>query len=235
MTNKVDVFLNRLSHVSQVFLVGFAIFGYFYTVRPIYQKEILSEDIAKKEVELKILKNQVDELYYNLRSELIRKINVSVTYNCSPVTPLMMQPPKSDAIRSKDFDVEMSKLNALLNKDVYSCMIESSLNNPLIKELRKIDQDKLIDLMQSLNPKLIELRNEYDLIFRDRDYLFKIGEAKSVFVKELENFRLDNGIKTEENDNWLKETYILSGAMSVISDYGMKFNRLVMEQVKMDE
>ncbi|ENZ9778511.1 hypothetical protein ACHEMN_003125 [Escherichia coli] len=48
MSNKVDVFLSRVSHVSQFVLVAFAIFGYFYTVRPIYQKELLSEEIAKK-------------------------------------------------------------------------------------------------------------------------------------------------------------------------------------------
>ncbi|EHG0837185.1 hypothetical protein J1I09_004557, partial [Salmonella enterica subsp. enterica serovar Javiana] len=52
----IDVFLSRVSHVSQFVLVAFAIFGYFYTVRPIYQKEVLSEDIAKKEVELNKLK-----------------------------------------------------------------------------------------------------------------------------------------------------------------------------------
>ncbi|EAQ6521907.1 hypothetical protein EEP00_16395, partial [Salmonella enterica] len=47
-------------HVSQFVLVAFAIFGYFYTVRPIYQKELLSEDIAKKEVELNKLKTAME-------------------------------------------------------------------------------------------------------------------------------------------------------------------------------
>ncbi|MDU1177638.1 MAG: hypothetical protein E6987_08480, partial [Peptoniphilus harei] len=34
-------------------------FGYFYTVRPIYQKELLSEEIAKKEVDLNALKSEL--------------------------------------------------------------------------------------------------------------------------------------------------------------------------------
>lgn len=59
MPNRLDVYLNRISHLSQVFLVAFAIFGYFYTVRPIYQKELLSEDIAKKEFELNGLKKEL--------------------------------------------------------------------------------------------------------------------------------------------------------------------------------
>lgn len=59
MANKIDTFLSRISHVSQFVLVAFAIFGYFYTVRPVYQKEVLSEDIAKKEVELNEIKNEL--------------------------------------------------------------------------------------------------------------------------------------------------------------------------------
>lgn len=59
MANKIDTFLSRISHVSQFILVAFAIFGYFYTVRPVYQKEVLSEDIAKKEVELNKIKNEL--------------------------------------------------------------------------------------------------------------------------------------------------------------------------------
>lgn len=68
MQNKLDVFLSRTSHLSQVFLVAFAIFGYFYTVRPIYQKELLSEDIAKKEVELNSLKDELKKSSVILQS-----------------------------------------------------------------------------------------------------------------------------------------------------------------------
>ncbi|ENC9862109.1 coiled-coil domain-containing protein [Klebsiella variicola] len=59
MASKVDLYLSRISHLSQFVLVAFAIFGYFYTVRPIYQKELLSEEIAKKEVDLNTLKNEL--------------------------------------------------------------------------------------------------------------------------------------------------------------------------------
>ncbi|WP_165729648.1 hypothetical protein [Enterobacter hormaechei] len=59
MASKVDLYLSRVSHFSQFVLVAFAIFGYFYTVRPIYQKELLSEEIAKKEVDLNALKSEL--------------------------------------------------------------------------------------------------------------------------------------------------------------------------------
>lgn len=81
MPSRLDIYLNRISHLSQVFLVAFAIFGYFYTVRPIYQKELLSEDIAKKEFELnglkKELKRSSDTLQGNIlaQSELLKDID----------------------------------------------------------------------------------------------------------------------------------------------------------------
>ena len=50
-----DKYLTRLSHIAQIILVAVAVFGYFYTVVPVYQKELLSENIAQKEIELNTL------------------------------------------------------------------------------------------------------------------------------------------------------------------------------------
>lgn len=81
MSGKIDIFLSRVSHISQFVLVAFAIFGYFYTVRPIYQKELLSEDIAKKEIELNLLRNKLREseihLSNNLDKQLKLEFNIS--------------------------------------------------------------------------------------------------------------------------------------------------------------
>lgn len=44
---------SKLGNGSQVALLLFAIFGYFYTVQPIHQKELLDEQIAEKEIQLK--------------------------------------------------------------------------------------------------------------------------------------------------------------------------------------
>ena len=54
-----DIWLARASSLSQPLLLCLAVFGYFYTVLPIYQKELLSEQIAKKEIELTSLQRTV--------------------------------------------------------------------------------------------------------------------------------------------------------------------------------
>ncbi|EAT8440795.1 hypothetical protein E8Q25_09315 [Salmonella enterica] len=114
MSNKIDIFLSRVSHVSQFVLVAFAIFGYFYTVRPIYQKELLSEDIAKKEVELKSLKT---EMAYSKKS--IEHNEVVQKELESNIARLDLQHKKSE-----------EKLN--------------SINSELKQTLNELNQQKLI-------------------------------------------------------------------------------------------
>lgn len=55
-----DAWLTRLSSASQPLLLCLAVFGYFYTVVPVYQKELLSEQIAAKEIELTRLQRAID-------------------------------------------------------------------------------------------------------------------------------------------------------------------------------
>lgn len=71
-TSRLDILLSRLSSISQVVIVVVAIFGYIYTVRPIYQKELLSEKIAKSEMlidGLEISKKQLGDSISKLELE----------------------------------------------------------------------------------------------------------------------------------------------------------------------
>lgn len=52
MKSFIDTWLERTSQVAQVAIAAVAIFGYFYTVRPVYQKEMLTESIAEKQLEV---------------------------------------------------------------------------------------------------------------------------------------------------------------------------------------
>jgi len=57
----IDVWLARLSHVAQIILVLGALFGYFYTVRPLHQKELLDEEIADKTMKLQTLQKEMEQ------------------------------------------------------------------------------------------------------------------------------------------------------------------------------
>jgi hypothetical protein len=70
-----DVWVQRISHMSQLGLLILATFGYFYTVRPIYTKSILEEEIAKKQLEMKEKDNKLIESnkLISLKQQELRK------------------------------------------------------------------------------------------------------------------------------------------------------------------
>lgn len=116
---KIDTYLSRISHVSQFVLVAFAIFGYFYTVRPIYQKEQLSEDIAKKEVELGLLRKDLDKstLLLSQHSGKEENLKVSISkleteFESSKAELLLV---RSEVKRSRE---ELNKQRTLANRAV---------------------------------------------------------------------------------------------------------------------
>lgn len=50
-----------IANVSQVFMLVVVVFGYFYTVRPVFQKEVVSEDLARLQIEQRKLQQQMDK------------------------------------------------------------------------------------------------------------------------------------------------------------------------------
>ncbi|HEN3244398.1 TPA: hypothetical protein U5D43_001285 [Yersinia enterocolitica] len=235
MQNKIDLYLNRASHASQLLLVCFAIFGYFYTVRPIYQNASLQESIAKKETELKSLQIKIDDLYSNLRRELVRKFVVGVTYDCSPVTSLIMQPPRQDVERRKSFDIEVQELKSLAEKGLYDCLKKSIESKTVIAELRDSDKQKLINIIESLRPEILGMHEKLMREITDDKFLLKLGEEKSIYTKELDQFLAASGIKIPDDKKMLEQIYILSAMRSLIADYGIDFNSMVLERIEIND
>lgn len=60
--SKFSKVLKNLANLSQIVLVIVACYGYFYTVRPVYQKALLEEAIAKKEIELREQVNSISKI-----------------------------------------------------------------------------------------------------------------------------------------------------------------------------
>lgn len=56
---KFDVWLNRASTISQIGILVVTTLMFYFTVIPLYQKEVLEESIAKKEIELSALTNKI--------------------------------------------------------------------------------------------------------------------------------------------------------------------------------
>lgn len=50
-----------IANVSQVLMLVVVVFGYVYTVRPVFQKELVSEDLARLQIEQRKLQQQMDK------------------------------------------------------------------------------------------------------------------------------------------------------------------------------
>ncbi|MDA8105108.1 MAG: hypothetical protein M0Z71_06960 [Nitrospiraceae bacterium] len=59
---KIDIILQRCAWVAQIFLFLAAIIGYFLTVRPVYQKQLLDEQIAERTVLLREATSSLEKL-----------------------------------------------------------------------------------------------------------------------------------------------------------------------------
>ena len=58
MLAKIKDFTSVIANISQVVLVCVAVFGYFYTVIPVYQKELLAETVAEQQREISVIEQK---------------------------------------------------------------------------------------------------------------------------------------------------------------------------------
>lgn len=64
--SKLDIWSTRIANLSQLGVLILAVFGYFYTVLPVYQKSLLDEEIAKKTLELESKDKKISDINQKL-------------------------------------------------------------------------------------------------------------------------------------------------------------------------
>ncbi|MDP9770460.1 hypothetical protein FJP64_07675 [Kosakonia cowanii] len=227
--SKFDLWLVRISYIAQVGLFFLTTFTIYYTVIPIYQNASLQEAIAKKEVEYKELKNREAELYANLRVEYLKKISVSLIYDCSPTNVLMRQ--RSNKEMQKTHEEQIAELTAFFNKDIESCLMERAREIPYLKELRDVDKKKLLSNIGMISNDIKILHDKYEERLKDKDYLLKRGKEKSTHVAEVEKYLIANGLNSESSKVQLEQSYIRSGTYDVVVEYGFKINNIISEKI----
>jgi hypothetical protein len=129
----IDIWLSRGSSIAQIFGVGIALAGIFYTVIPLYQKAAVDEQLARRESELK----DVEEKLVNARAEAYRlrrvqfmlPISLQTADDCTGIRRSIMQPAllaeKDDNKRAITLDVDIEEcvakhLESALKRNVLS-------------------------------------------------------------------------------------------------------------------
>lgn len=78
-----DTWLQRISQISQFGLFLVTIVTIYFTVIPLYQKSLLDEKIAQKEIKLGHLKKELNAYYIKTRNSTVRDFTRNAAIKCS--------------------------------------------------------------------------------------------------------------------------------------------------------
>jgi hypothetical protein len=173
--SKWDTRLKRLANFSHFGLLVLAVFGYIYTVIPVYQKSLLDEQIAKKELELKQANDAIaakeielrrknealESAYVLIRASAVHNFVFYVGAECSG---MLLAPETLDQL-GEPLNKQEPITTRMLAIDVDACLAESLTTTPFLKELRTADRDSFADKVRAIGKSL-----SFDRTKAQRDY-----------------------------------------------------------------
>lgn len=161
--SSLDGWLNRLSHLSQIGLLITALFGYIYTVLPVYQKSLLDEQIAQKELELRQLQIKLDKAYILNRTDAIKKLYMSTTFKCNGLNML----PKNSAEYYKNPKSLRERYGQILQVEPQQCLIGTFQKARYLQDTLKAEDYQMLSLeigniAESLNKARIDAKDRFN-------------------------------------------------------------------------
>jgi hypothetical protein len=153
--DQLDVWLQRLSYLSQIGLFIFTAWALYFTVIPLYQKALLDEAIAKKEIELKEATAELEKAYGRIKFSVLKDFVFMAGARCSDLKyrePLHGKP--------------LPPFAELFELDVPACLIRTAEEyTPLVilkPEDRKLFDESLLVLSRELLNIWQLAKAEYD-------------------------------------------------------------------------
>lgn len=202
-THRVDLWLQRISYFSQFGLFLITICSLYFVVIPLYQKEVLAEVIARKEIELKQLNTSLEKSYSELRSYYVSNFIRHASIKC---TGLDINP---EEIRTRGKETPIA-----LTRKISECLIEPLYASKDIKRLRQKDietiNSEVVALEKTLKNEQTSALEAYKAIPNkaktDKSILQPIesnsfsGEMLEIFTKigrpksEFDNYKMEISI-----------------------------------------
>lgn len=121
--SRIDTYLQRMAHLTQVALLILGVLGYIFTVKPAFQNQILQEEASRLELEKRQLKTDISK-YQETATQLSEKkmfLEDELRSKSNELSKLhsQIEQAKSDAINAqnkasiaeKSLSIELKKLN----------------------------------------------------------------------------------------------------------------------------
>ena len=154
-SNRFDIWLKRLSHFSQIGLFLFTAWALYFTVIPLYQKAILDEAIAKKEIELKEANIELEKAYGRIKFSVLKDFVFMAGARCSDLK-------YREPLRGKP----LPPFAELFELDVPACLTKAAEEYTPLKVLKPGDRKLLDQSLHTLSRELLNIRQrakaEYD-------------------------------------------------------------------------
>lgn len=144
-----DVWLQRLSALAQMGLALFTIVTIYTTVIPLYQKALLDEAIAKKEIDLKAATTALENKYIKLRWFAIRDYVQFTGPGC--IGLLQKIPETADEPQQPD---------TTLTLDIKQCILSTESTVRSLRELRPEDRTFFHEQLVLLGGRLAKRQME---------------------------------------------------------------------------
>lgn len=138
-THWLDIWLPRISHFSQFGLFVVTIGALYFTVLPLYQKAVLEEAIARKEVHLAQAEKSLEDSYARLRSFVISEFVFGTGVKCSS----LMLPPRALRALDEKPSPTPSETDEIFSINAGACLKEEFQKAKSLKELRPADLQTL--------------------------------------------------------------------------------------------
>ena len=82
-STRIDIWISRVASISQILIVLLTVGGFYFTVLPLYQKALLDEAIARKEIELREVSASLEKSYARVRFGALKEYIFYSGVSCS--------------------------------------------------------------------------------------------------------------------------------------------------------
>jgi hypothetical protein len=193
---RIDVWLNRISQITQLGLFILAIAGLYYTVIPLYQKAVVDEELAKKEVQLKELDAKINEMYASARKIAVAQVIYAAGADCSGLlTPPQPMPLMESLVTGKPYKAippeEMPPKfeDVVMGTPIKDCMEKQASKHQAASILRPEDrailEGRMMELGAALDAERLKMAPRFKLSSEHEQHNMAMSLSKRIMAEVL--------------------------------------------------
>jgi hypothetical protein len=195
--------LQKLSHVSQIGLLVLGVFGYFYTVVPVFQNQQLQEQTAKLELEKTTLEREKSDLGRNL--VMLKAQQYEVKQNIQ----LLQEKWKIEKNRNIQL---MRNISESKTRELEAKLASMNAENILANEKKNLENTRWELILQTLiDTYSFDILNQFDYSFESKDNfengIFILEEEKKWPKPYAELLSLIDSV--QKNSKQIPESYFI--------------------------